>query len=103
MCFVSGSLRPVVRRRSPPPDVFRARDSPRPRTLPRPPLFDWLEREGRVEREEMFRTFNCGIGYTLIVPKDSREAIIGWLANAGLDAWTIGEIVPARGDRVEIA
>ena len=26
-----------------------------------------------------------------------------WLANAGLDAWTIGEIVPARGDRVEIA
>jgi phosphoribosylformylglycinamidine cyclo-ligase len=70
---------------------------------PRPPLFDWLQREGRVEREEMFRTFNCGIGYTLIVPQASREAIIGWLAKAGLDAWTIGEIVPARGDRVEIA
>jgi len=70
---------------------------------PRPPLFDWLEREGRVERDEMFRTFNCGIGYTLIVPKESREAIIGWLAKAGLDAWTIGEIVPARGDRVAIA
>jgi len=70
---------------------------------PRPPLFDWLQREGRVEREEMFRTFNCGIGYTLIVPQESREAIVGWLAKAGLDAWTIGEIVPARGDRVEIA
>ncbi len=70
---------------------------------PRPPLFDWLQREGRVARDEMFRTFNCGIGYTLIVPAASREAIIAWLANAGLDAWTIGEIVPARGDRVEIA
>jgi phosphoribosylformylglycinamidine cyclo-ligase len=70
---------------------------------PRSPLFDWLEREGRVERDEMFRTFNCGIGYTLIVPQESRETIIGWLAKAGLDAWTIGEIVPARGDRVEIA
>ncbi len=73
------------------------------RAWPRMPLFDWLEREGRVERDEMFRTFNCGIGYTLIVPQASREAIIGWLANVGLDAWTIGEIVPARGDRVEIA
>jgi phosphoribosylformylglycinamidine cyclo-ligase len=73
------------------------------KSWPRPPLFDWLEREGRLERDEMFRTFNCGIGYTLIVPKESRESIIGWLAKAGLDAWTIGEIVPARGDRVEIA
>jgi len=70
---------------------------------PRPPLFDWLQREGRVARDEMFRTFNCGIGYTLIVPQEAREAIIGWLGKAGLDAWTIGEIVPARGDRVEIA
>jgi phosphoribosylformylglycinamidine cyclo-ligase len=70
---------------------------------PQSPLFDWLQREGRVERDEMFRTFNCGIGYTLIVPQASREAIIGWLAKAGLDAWTIGEIVPARGDRVAIA
>jgi phosphoribosylformylglycinamidine cyclo-ligase len=72
------------------------------KSWPRTPLFDWLQREGRVERDEMFRTFNCGIGYTLIVPQESREAIVGWLAKAGLDAWTIGEIVPARGDRVEI-
>src|SRR5690349_3398458 len=28
-----------------------------------PPVFDWLQREGRVARDEMFRTFNCGIGY----------------------------------------
>ena len=34
-----------------------------------PPVFDWLQREGNVAREEMFRTFNCGIGYVLIVPR----------------------------------
>jgi phosphoribosylformylglycinamidine cyclo-ligase len=25
-------------------------------------VFDWLQREGAVPREEMWRTFNCGIG-----------------------------------------
>jgi len=68
-----------------------------------PPVFDWLQREGRVARDEMFRTFNCGIGYTLIVPRDARESTIAALGALGLDAVTIGEIVPARGDRVAIA
>ena len=68
-----------------------------------PPVFEWLQREGRVAREEMFRTFNCGIGYTLIVPAKARATIVAALGKLGLDARQIGEIVPARGDRVEIA
>jgi phosphoribosylformylglycinamidine cyclo-ligase len=68
-----------------------------------PPVFDWLQREGNVAREEMFRTFNCGIGYVLIVAASARETTIDALGKLGLDATTIGEIVPARGDRVEIA
>jgi phosphoribosylformylglycinamidine cyclo-ligase len=68
-----------------------------------PPVFEWLRREGRVERDEMFRTFNCGIGYALIVPRDARKATISALGALGLDAVTIGEIVPARGDRVAIS
>ena len=31
-----------------------------------PPVFDWLQREGAVPREEMWRTFNCGIGFVLV-------------------------------------
>ncbi|HJT97010.1 MAG TPA: phosphoribosylformylglycinamidine cyclo-ligase, partial [Rhodanobacteraceae bacterium] len=69
-----------------------------------PPVFDWLQREGRVAREEMFRTFNCGIGYVLIVAAGARESTIATLGKLGLDATTIGEIVPARGgERVRIA
>ncbi|HEY6985959.1 MAG TPA: phosphoribosylformylglycinamidine cyclo-ligase [Rhodanobacteraceae bacterium] len=68
-----------------------------------PPVFDWLQREGRVARDEMFRTFNCGIGYTVIVAKAARDTTIGALAALGLDARQIGEIVPARDDRVAIA
>jgi len=69
-----------------------------------PPVFDWLQREGNVAREEMFRTFNCGIGYTVIVAAAARESTIAALAALGLDAFPIGEIVAARGgDRVHIA
>ena len=69
-----------------------------------PAVFDWLQREGNVPQAEMWRTFNCGIGYTLIVGRDAAPSTIDALANVGLAAWTIGEIVAARGgDRVHIA
>jgi phosphoribosylformylglycinamidine cyclo-ligase len=69
-----------------------------------PAVFDWLQAEGNVAKPEMWRTFNCGIGYTLIVPPDAANATIAALASLDLPAWTIGEIVAARGDeRVHIA
>ncbi len=69
-----------------------------------PPVFDWLQREGRVAREEMWRTFNCGIGYVLIVADADRAAMIAELAALGLAARQIGRVVAANGDeRVRIA
>ncbi|MDA3924925.1 MAG: phosphoribosylformylglycinamidine cyclo-ligase [Kiritimatiellae bacterium] len=36
-----------------------------------PPVFTFIEREGKVDHDEMYRVFNMGIGYTIIVrPKD---------------------------------
>jgi len=68
-----------------------------------PAVFDWLQREGNVARHEMWRTFNCGIGYTLIVARDAAAATIAALKQLDLPAWTIGEVVAARGDeRVHI-
>jgi phosphoribosylformylglycinamidine cyclo-ligase len=69
----------------------------------RPAVFDWLQREGRVAQAEMWRTFNCGIGYTLIVGPDQVTPTLQRLATLGLKAWPIGEIVAAAGgDRVRI-
>jgi len=69
-----------------------------------PAVFDWLQREGNVARTEMWRTFNCGIGYTLIVGRADADAAIAALARRGLGARTIGEVVAARGDeRVRIS
>jgi phosphoribosylformylglycinamidine cyclo-ligase len=69
-----------------------------------PSVFDWLQREGKVAQKEMWRTFNCGIGYTVIVARDAAAATIRALAQLDLAAWTIGEIVAATGaERVHIA
>ena len=64
---------------------------------PRPPVFDWLQRQGNVTDDEMHRVFNCGIGMVLAVAARDAQATIAALAEAGEAAYDIGEIV-ARPD-----
>jgi len=72
-------------------------------TIVLPPVFDWLMREGNVAREEMWRTFNCGIGFTVILPRDAATAAGALLQKHGVASSIIGEVEPARGDeRVRI-
>jgi phosphoribosylformylglycinamidine cyclo-ligase len=67
-----------------------------------PAVFEWLQREGGVENAEMWRTFNCGVGYTVIVGRDEVSDTQRVLASLGLSS-LIGEIEAARGDeRVRI-
>jgi len=68
-----------------------------------PPVFQWLQREGNVADAEMWRTFNCGIGFVLLVPADQVAAINGTLDTLGLEHWQIGEVVAENGaERVHI-
>jgi phosphoribosylformylglycinamidine cyclo-ligase len=68
-----------------------------------PAVFDWLQREGNIAQMEMWRTFNCGIGYCVIVARDAAQATVAALDKLGLQARAIGEVTVARGDdRVQI-
>jgi phosphoribosylformylglycinamidine cyclo-ligase len=70
---------------------------------PQPPVFDWLQREGNVAREEMWRTFNCGVGYVLMVDPGAVSAISADLDRLGLAHWQMGHVTPARdGERLRI-
>ena len=60
----------------------------------RPLLFDILRDAGNVERDEMYRTFNMGIGMVLAVPDHQSEDVIDRLKGLGEKAWDIGEVVP---------
>jgi phosphoribosylformylglycinamidine cyclo-ligase len=69
-----------------------------------PPVFDWLQREGAVAAEEMWRTFNCGIGFVLVVAQEDAAAVEADLKRLALPNWRIGEVVAAGGaERVVIA
>ena len=70
---------------------------------PLPPVFDWLQREGNVPREEMWRTFNCGVGFVLIVAPGDVAAVNADLARLGLAHWQIGQVTAAStGERLRI-
>ena len=59
---------------------------------PRDPVFDWLQRTGRIDAAEMYRTFNCGIGMTAIVPAARAQAALEFLAARGEHARIVGEV-----------
>jgi len=68
-----------------------------------PPVFDWLQREGAVPREEMWRTFNCGIGFVLVVAPGDVAAVSADIDRLGLVHRAIGQVVAASGgERVRI-
>jgi phosphoribosylformylglycinamidine cyclo-ligase len=64
----------------------------------RPAIFDWLQDGGNVAADEMYRTFNCGIGMVLAVNPRDAEPAIRLLAEAGETAFPIGTIEPHRGE-----
>ncbi|HLU61863.1 MAG TPA: phosphoribosylformylglycinamidine cyclo-ligase [Gammaproteobacteria bacterium] len=67
-----------------------------------PAVFRWLQENGNIAAREMHRTFNCGIGMTVIVDAANADATVTLLRELGEDAWRIGEVVAGM-DGVEIA
>ena len=57
-----------------------------------PAIFEWLQQQGNVEQEEMYRTFNCGIGMIVVVPAAQLEDAISLLTAEGENAWHVGNI-----------
>lgn len=65
-------------------------------TLPK--LFQWLQQEGNVEAQEMYRTFNCGIGMAVIVAAEDADRAATFLTAQGETVYRIGHIRPRQGD-----
>ncbi|WP_322090894.1 phosphoribosylformylglycinamidine cyclo-ligase [Dongia deserti] len=59
-----------------------------------PSVFGWLMKTGGVPREDMTRTFNCGIGMIAVVAPDSEARITQVLKDHGETVYRIGSIVP---------
>ena len=57
-----------------------------------PKVFDWLQDLGKVDRDEMLRVFNMGIGMTLIVSSYYAESVVRMLNDSGHEAMVIGSV-----------
>ena len=57
-----------------------------------PPVFQWLAETGNIERRELQRTFNCGVGFVIYVSPRNVDAVLAALLNAGEDAFVCGQL-----------
>lgn len=65
-----------------------------------PALFSWLKQQGNIAKTEMYRTFNCGVGFVLVVDKAIATDAIQQLNAAGEKAWQLGSIQPRQAEAV---
>ena len=64
------------------------------------PIFHLIQNVGKISNEEMYKTFNMGIGLCVIVPKKGADNVIATCKRFGTKASTIGEIVKEPGIRI---
>ena len=67
-----------------------------------PPIFKWLQETGNIEAQEMYKTFNCGIGIVICVPQENKDKAISLLNELGETAWEIGKVVSSDGSRQRV-
>lgn len=59
-------------------------------TLPK--LFQWLQQAGNVAQQEMYRTFNCGVGMVLVIAPEDADAVAQFLTEQGETVYRLGHI-----------
>ncbi len=59
---------------------------------PLPPVFAWMQEVGGLSDHELRRTFNCGVGFMLIVAAQDAEPVLAALLNAGENAFVCGQL-----------
>ena len=67
-----------------------------------PEIFTWLQKSGNVTENEMYRTFNCGVGLVIVVPDSEKEKAIKILNEQGEKAWLLGYIADATDENSQV-
>ena len=61
-----------------------------------PPVFNWLQAQGGVSDHELRRTFNCGVGFILVIAPKDVEIVLSRLLEAGEEAFVCGQLAPTK-------
>ena len=63
------------------------------KSWPKPPIFSLIQKEGNISEQEMYRTFNMGIGMVLIVPERGSGKILEELKAMNYESYIIGQVI----------
>ena len=67
-----------------------------------PTIFKFIERQGKVDHDEMYRVFNMGVGYVLIMPKASLKRMATVFKNMKQKWYQIGVIRVRKGNAPQV-
>ncbi|MFZ3102375.1 MAG: phosphoribosylformylglycinamidine cyclo-ligase [Desulfitobacteriaceae bacterium] len=62
-----------------------------------PPVFNLIQTLGQVDLQEMYRTFNMGIGFILVVHPEEEVLVREMLAKQGEACFLLGQVIPGEG------
>ena len=68
-----------------------------------PPLFQWLREEGQLSEQELYRTFNSGIGMVVVVSAADVSRAIKEFEKMGETVYRLGEILPRNAQEEAVA
>lgn len=70
---------------------------------PMPPIFEFLQRLGNLSNETLWHTFNCGIGYILVVAPEQAQAVLdSFHQETDERAFLIGQLVTATDGQAQV-
>jgi phosphoribosylformylglycinamidine cyclo-ligase len=64
-------------------------------------LFEWLQQQGNISQDEMYRTFNCGIGMVVMVAAAVADRAQSLLTAEGEQVYRLGVIRPRAGSEAQ--
>jgi len=67
------------------------------------PIFDLIQRLGRISQTDIEAALNMGVGMVAILPESSVDAARRLLSSHGIDTWVCGQAIAAPGDQASAA
>lgn len=68
----------------------------------RPAVFDWLQIQGNVAEQELYRVLNCGVGMVLCVAAERVAEVLAHLTQSGEAPWVLGHISAGAADQPRV-